>query len=147
MDLGITLRDVDISTDVLKCEPDTTVETVRSILKDSASGCMVVVEGECVVGIFTERDYLFKVSGIESIANDEPISNYMTHDPKCLGMDDSLVDALNLMKEKGFRHIIVTEKNKKLVGILSVKDMLSHMMGTIDYLESCLKALGSSLSG
>lgn len=51
----------------------------------------------------------------------------MTGQPDCLALKDTLQKAIVLLKKKGFRHVLITDKNKRLVGVVSDRDILRHL--------------------
>ena len=146
MDWSIKLRELRLTSDVVQCEPSTSVAAVRKILQTSGIGCIVVSEKKQVIGMFTERDYLMKLAGKERKLDSAPISKWMTQNPELLTMDDLVVDALQLMKDGGFRHVIVTDSKGCAEMVVSVKDVLMHMLNTVDFLEGDLKDLLSCIA-
>jgi CBS domain-containing protein len=80
-----------------------------------------------VQGIFTERDCLMKVLGKVSDLS-LPISDFMTRHPICERPDASLAFALNLMSNGGFRHIPIVDQDNIPIGIVSIKDVVDHIV-------------------
>lgn len=105
----------------------TVAETVAK-LRGQSSGAIVVLNGTKIAGIFTERDVLMKVAGLDATAA-QPITAFMTPDPVALRDDDTMAYALNKMGDGGFRHIPVT-RDGALVGILTAREVLSWVMST-----------------
>ncbi len=141
MDLETKLKELDLPTSIIQCESDTSVAEVRGILQRSKVGCIVITQIEKLEGIFTERDYLLKIAGNEGVIDDSPISEFMTKKPKCLSREDRVIDALQMMNEGGFRHVLIADDKQRIETVLSVKDLLTHMVNTIDYLEDNLHDL------
>lgn len=146
MDWKIKLRELRLTSGVVQCDPSTPVADVREILQTSKIGCIVVSERRKVIGIFTERDYLMKVAGKERKVDSLPISKWMTKNPELLAMDDLVIDALQLMRDGGFRHVVVTDSEGRAEMVVSVKDVLMHILSTIDFLEDDLKDLLSCIA-
>jgi CBS domain-containing protein len=107
--------------------PEITVGEVIAQLRDAGYGSAIVVEGERVVGIFTERDVLFKVTPDRAGALDLPVRDLMTADPVTLHPEDSILSALNEMAVGGFRHLPLVDEQGTLRGILSGRDLLEHI--------------------
>lgn len=105
----------------------TVADTVAK-LRGQTSGAIVVLSGTKIAGIFTERDVLKKVAGIDGIAA-QPISAFMTPDPVVLRDDDTMAYALNKMGDGGFRHIPVT-RGGALIGLLTAREVLGWVMST-----------------
>ena len=141
MDWKTPLKALYAESYVVQCDPTTPVRKVRAILQSSDIGSVVISSEGRVVGIFTERDYLLKIAGEEKTWNDAPISDCMTKDPKQLDWDSSVIDALNLMKKGGFRHVVVVDENAQVRMMLSIKDVLMHMLNTMDDVEDSLRDL------
>ncbi len=112
-------------------ESSKTVSDAANILKDNKVGCIVVVDdvGK-VTGIFSERDYILKVAGKEKVVSNDTLSSFMTSDPMCANMDTTIAFALNLMSHGGFRHLPLVDDDNFPVGIISVKNVVDHIVGS-----------------
>ena len=100
--------------------------TVREAAKQMARrkvGAILVVEHESLIGIFTERDAVFRVIAQDRDSRAARLADVMTPSPKTVTPDKSFGYALLLMHENGFRHLPVLE-NGKLVGIVSARNAL-----------------------
>jgi CBS domain-containing protein len=91
-------------------------------------GCVLVVDNEELVGIFTERDLLYKVSA-DLHELDLPVTDFMTPSPETITKQDSIAYALHAMDLGGYRHIpIVDSSESKLpIGIISIRDILRFL--------------------
>ncbi len=96
------------------------------LLREDASGAIVVVDQGAVVGIFTERDVLLKVAG-QPERMDEPVSRYMTPDPVILRDTDTMAVAVNKMGLGGFRHIPLVHDGQ-LVAMVTARDVMQWVM-------------------
>ena len=107
----------------LTAPPETTVCAAARLMADKNVGAVMVVENELLVGIFTERDAVFRViaKGLDAVAT--RLSEVMTSAPKTLDPNKSYGHALVLMQENGFRHVPVIE-NGRPVGIVSSRNAL-----------------------
>ena len=85
-------------------------------------GALPVMEGENVVGIFTERDALYRVIHGKVDPAATSVSDVMTRDPDCVAPDMSVIDAMRMVNEKRFRHLPVVSDGK-LVGLVSSGDL------------------------
>lgn len=86
-------------------------------------GCVLVVDGQTLVGIFTERDVLNRVSP-QPDALDRRIADFMTAAPETLKTDDSIAYALHSMSVHGLRHLPVVNSAGQAVSIISIRDLL-----------------------
>lgn len=125
-DLTCELREIRLSRPQAVA-PTTSVRDALVALRAEPSGALVVVDGESVVGIFTDRDVLKRVAGRQG-ALDQPVSQYMTPDPVVLRDDDTMAAALNKMGDGGFRHIPMLEDGK-LTAIVTVRDIMQWLLG------------------
>jgi CBS domain-containing protein len=110
-----------MSTKLHTVEPGDTVGEAVAVMAQHRVGSVLVMEGERLLGIFTERDTVRALS----LSHDAPrhqIVSWMTPDPKTTTPDEDSDAALRLMLDSGFRHLPVVE-NGKLVGIVSMRDL------------------------
>jgi CBS domain-containing protein len=104
--------------------------TVREAAQKMATGnvdAVVVVEDDTVIGIFTERDAVFRVIAQALDPAVTTLDDVMTSQPLTVGPDNTFGYALQLMQQRGFRHIPVVESGKP-VGIVSSRDALDPEM-------------------
>jgi CBS domain-containing protein len=106
--------------------PDATLgETLRA-MKASHIGCALICRDGKVVGIFTERDVLNKVAGAQ-VGHEEPVSRFMTRDPRVLHRDDTLSAAIRMMTEGGYRHVPLTDERGRDAGVVCAKDLVEYI--------------------
>lgn len=101
----------------------TTVKDAANLLKAKHVGAVAVVEQGKLIGIFTERDALFRVVAEGRDPQTTRLDDVMTRNPKSIHPDKPFPDALHLMYEGGFRHVPVVEDGRPL-GIISARDAL-----------------------
>lgn len=89
-------------------------------------GCLLVNEDGKLVGIFSERDVLNKVSADPSVL-DRPVSELMTRDPETISLQDSIAYALQAMDVGGYRHLPIVDEDGRPVGIISIRDILRFL--------------------
>jgi len=90
-------------------------------------GAILIMENKQLIGIFTERDAVFRVIARGLDAKTTRLAEVMTTSPQTIDPDKSFGYALLLMHEKGFRHVPVLE-NGSLVGIVSARNALDPDM-------------------
>jgi len=81
-----------------------------------------------VQGIFTERDCLMKVVGAVPSLEAVTVADFMTKNPFRERPEASLAFALNLMSNGGFRHVPIVDQDDIPIGIISVKDVVEHIV-------------------
>ena len=110
-----------MSIDLISVPPTATVAEAAQVMSLQHVGAALVIDGEALVGIFTERDIVRALSAEHDAATHE-VGEWMTKDPVTLDADASAQETLALMLAKGFRHVPVTETGL-LVGIVSMRDL------------------------
>lgn len=108
---------------LLTAPPETTVSQAAQLMADRNVGAIVVVENERLVGIFTERDVVFRVVARGADPHTTRLASVMTAPPLTIDPDKTYGHALLIMHENGFRHMPVVE-NGKLIGIVSSRNAL-----------------------
>ena len=107
----------------VKAAPDISVGKAARLMARKHVGALLVVEGDTLVGIITERDVLFRVVAKRLDAEATSVRDVMTPNPQSVGPRDSFGHALVLMREGGFRHLPVVEHGVA-VGIVSNRSAL-----------------------
>jgi CBS domain-containing protein len=103
--------------------PTTTVAQAAELMAKKNVGAVMVVENEQLVGIFTERDAVFRVIARGLDARVTQLAEVMTADPKTVDPSRSFGYALLMMHENGFRHVPVIEDGKP-IGIVSSRNAM-----------------------
>lgn len=93
-------------------------------MQEQNNGCLVVLDGERLVGVFTERDAVVKAAG--RALDGLTVGDVMTSDPVVLRPDDSVAVAIHKMAVGGFRHIPLME-NDRPVAVATARDLLRHL--------------------
>jgi signal-transduction protein with cAMP-binding, CBS, and nucleotidyltransferase domain len=102
-------------------------EAIRR-MHDKGIDCVLVTEGDRLVGIFTDRDAVLKVAGLERQAR--PIATLMTRDPVVLRHDETIAVAINKMAVGGFRHIPIVEDGRP-TGVVTARDVFRHLVESL----------------
>ena len=95
----------------------------------------MVCDGDNVVGIFTQRDVLYRTA-LEDLDPQTPISELMSSRPVTIGLNQALSEAIQAMVEGGYRHIPVVDDDGRQVGLLSSRVILRFIAD--QYPESVL---------
>ena len=117
------IRNVMEQKKVLTAPSDTSVRDAARLMAKKKVSAVMVVEDKRLVGIFTERDAVFRVIAKDRDAKLTRIADVMTTAPKTVSPDESFGYALMLMQENGFRHVPVVE-NGEPIGIVSARNAL-----------------------
>lgn len=112
---------------VVTVSPDSSVFDAVKTMAERSIGAVVVVEGEVVLGMFTERDYARKVVLQDRSSRTTKIREIMTDSVYYVGPGDTREHCMAMMTERHFRHLPVIE-NDKLIGLLSIGDLVKDVM-------------------
>ena len=118
--------------------PGASVLECLKLFADRGIGAALVMEGDRLVGIFTERDYARKVALHGKSSKDLKVQDVMTTDVLWVPPERTNEECMALMTEKRIRHLPVMEDDK-VIGIISigdlVKDIIAEQRFIIDHLE------------
>lgn len=108
--------------DICEIDGATTVIAAARLMAERHIGAVLIADDGGLQGIFTERDLLSRVvsQGLDPKAT--PVADVMTADPETVAPDLTVLDALALMQERGFRHLPVVAEGRT-VGVLSIRDL------------------------
>jgi len=108
---------------LLTAPPAMTVSEAAKQMAKRKVGAVLIVDNGSLIGIFTERDAVFRVIAQDRDLHATRLAEVMTPAPKTVDPDRSFGYALLLMHENGFRHVPVIDRGK-LVGIVSARNAL-----------------------
>ena len=116
------VRDV-MRSDLVAVPPSTTVQEAARAMVHGHVGSALVMDGDRLVGIFTERDIMRAMAqGAADAARVSHVDHWMTQDPVTVGPDAPVGEALDMMLFRGFRHLVVVE-GEKVAGVVSMRDL------------------------
>jgi len=101
----------------------TSVLEAARLMKEHEVGSVMVVDHGRLVGIFTERDALYRVMAEGRDAGSVTLADVMTAHPQTVSADKPVGHALLMMYEGGYRHVPVV-KDGRPVGMISARDAL-----------------------
>jgi CBS domain-containing protein len=102
--------------------PSATVQDAARIMAERHIGAVLVAVDGRLQGIFTERDVLARVVAAGLEPNDTVLGGVMTPNPDTVAPNDSALEALRRMSERGYRHLPVVD-GERMVGIVSIRDL------------------------
>jgi CBS domain-containing protein len=109
--------------------PDTPLGEAIGRMYEAETDCVLVVAGDRLVGIFTDRDAVVKAAGKR--LSSFHVRDFMTPDPVVLRHDDPIAVAIHKMAVGGFRHIPIVEDGRP-TGVVTARDIFHHLAATID---------------
>lgn len=124
---------------------DMTVRAACRHMTERKIGAMLVVDGNRIAGIFTERDALNKILSAGLDPDATCLEQVMVRDPQTIGADKPLAYALYMMAEGGFRHVPVVDRGGVPVGMVSARDALGQDMVDLEREMKHLKELEGSI--
>ncbi|MEJ2174468.1 MAG: CBS domain-containing protein [bacterium] len=135
------------ATQILKSKSDKTIYTTTptasvfdavKLMAEKSIGALVVMDGEAIVGLVTERDYARKIVLMARSSKETPVRDIMTSSVMCVRPERTSEECMALMTEHRVRHLPVMD-NGKLIGLISigdlVKDVISEQKFIIQQLE------------
>ena len=109
-------------------ERHTSLAETISRLKGRNVGCVLVTNhGGELVGIFTERDVLYRVAGLIEDLEAVPVESLMTPGPTALKPSEPISRALHMMAVHGFRHVPLVDEDGCPVAFISLRDIIIFM--------------------
>jgi CBS domain-containing protein len=132
---------------ILRSKSDPTVYSVvptasmfdaLTLMAEKNIGALLIMEGETIVGMLSERDYARKVVLMGRSSKETPVRDVMTRPVLYVGPQQSTEECMALMTEKRLRHLPVLEDGK-VIGLISigdlVKDIISEQIFVIEQLQ------------
>jgi CBS domain-containing protein len=107
---------------VFTVSPGATVMEAVDKMNRNRIGALVVMDGGAVAGMFTERDVLQRVVGLERGPRDILVAEVMTTEVICCNSDQDIEDVAAIMKERRVRHLPVCDDDE-LLGMISIGDV------------------------
>jgi CBS domain-containing protein len=98
-------------------------------MKAKGRGAVIVEDGAALVGIFTERDVLTRLDHADALWSHAVVGEVMTPHPTVIRRDDSVAEALRRLVQGRRRHLPIVDDRGVVVGVLSIRDILSFVAG------------------
>lgn len=124
--------------------PEDTVTEASAKMRNEQTGSLLVMEGERLIGIVTERDVLRTV-GAGRDPKQVSLREVMTTSVVTIGPETGLKDAAEIMFQKWFRHLPVVTEQGKVVGIISLRDLLALVAEGMEEPETLQVLTGHTL--
>ena len=102
------------------------LEAIR-VMAEHHLGAVLVMEGEQLIGIASERDYARKVILQGRSSSDTPVAVIMTSPVVCVGPHDTIAECMSIMTEKHIRHLPVIE-GERVIGVVSIGDLVKELI-------------------
>lgn len=114
--------------------PADSVYHALSVMSQHDVGAVLVLDGERLVGIFSERDYARKMILHGKSSRETPVREVMSERVAYVGKSATLEECMALMTEKRFRHLPVLEEDGTVIGLISIGDMVKETISAQQFL-------------
>lgn len=118
--------------------PDTPVIEALDKLAEKDIGALLVLDGEDIAGIISERDVVRKIAKAKAFVMDQPVSDFMTAKVFTISPAQTIEDCMAMMTEKHIRHLPVVEDGK-LVGVISIGDVVKAFITSQEFMIEQLR--------
>lgn len=127
------------SSDILSCDVDTTMREAIGVIAGKRIGALPVMQDGKVVGIFSERDVIYRVAESGGDCLDQKVGEVMTSPVISVASSDAVDDALSLMTKRRIRHLPVVDGGL-MCGFISIGDLVKSRMVEIEHEAEALRS-------
>jgi CBS domain-containing protein len=117
------------------------IKDALTVMAEKKIGALPVMEGDRIVGIFSERDFARNAVATQTCSLDSPVQLLMSHPVLYVTQDQTVDECMTVMTAKHLRHLPVLDKGS-LIGMISIGDVVKYMLAekqsTIESLEHFL---------
>ena len=128
---------------VWSIHPQESVLAAIQQMAEKEVGALVVLEGEALVGIISERDYARKVILKGRSAHETAVQDIMTPNVICARLDQSIEECMSIVTERRIRHLPVLDRGR-LVGLISIGDLVKMIIAEQQFM---IEQLAHYISG
>jgi len=129
--------------ELISVSPDTGIRDAIAKMAERSAGTALVMDGNKLVGIFSERDFIRKIYLKDQCGTGVKVSEIMSTGLTTVKVNTTLESCMNLMTDKHIRHLPVLDGDQ-VVGIVSIGDIVKYM---VNEKEFEIKNLQSYISG
>lgn len=143
----ITVRDLlkGKGNEIWSVKPNDPVLKALDLMAEKDIGALLVMDGDKLRGIVSERDFVRSIAETEKCLIDAAVSHYMTKVVITVEPGQSIDDCMNLMTDHHIRHLPVVE-NERIIGLISIGDVVKAIIhskeSTIHHLEDYIEGRG-----
>ena len=121
-----------MSTRLVTSDPEEHISKIASSMDRHNVGSVVIMKNQRIVGILTERDFVRIVEKVGMLLKEDQAKHFMAKPVVTVQSDASIAVAMKLMQENHIRHLIVLDKDLKMVGVLSARDLVKAARESMD---------------
>lgn len=126
------------SADVIRCDVGARVRDVIEMLASKRIGALPVMDGGKVVGIFSERDVIYRLASEGEACLDRPVSEVMTATPITVEPGAKIDEALALMTRRRIRHLPVVDGDV-MCGFISIGDLVKSRIDEVEHEAAAMR--------
>lgn len=116
---------------IITCTVDTSAREAIALLAEKRIGALPVMNGQTVVGIFSERDVIYRLQSDGPAMLDHRVGDVMTSPPVTVEPETDVLSALALMTKRRIRHLPVV-RDDVMIGLVSIGDLVKSRMDRIE---------------
>jgi CBS domain-containing protein len=131
-----TIEEIGWTKQVPKLGKDERVSRAFALMSREAHDCVLIVDGDRLAGIFTTRDFLNRVAAVRGDPAALALGHVMTAEPRTLRPRDGVAFAINWMAVEGFRNVPIVDDDGKVLGVLTIWDMMRHLNDMFDEIDA-----------
>jgi CBS domain-containing protein len=113
-----------MNTHVVTSAPEEHISKIASSMRRHGVGSVVIMKNQRIVGILTERDFVRIVEKVGMLLKEDLAKHFMAKPVITVQSDASITDAIRLMQTKHIRHLIVLDKDLRMVGMITARDLM-----------------------
>ncbi len=114
--------------------PTDTVAVALDAMAREGVDCVLVVDAGALVGIFTSRDFLYRIAAQRKLPAQVRLSEAMTRAPETLKRPDSIAYAINRMATRNIRNLPILDDGGRVCGLLRIWDVVAHLSDVVEEL-------------
>ncbi|RMF44874.1 MAG: CBS domain-containing protein [Anaerolineae bacterium] len=116
------------SPEIWSVAPDATVFEALQLMAEKDVGALLVMDGDRLVGIFSERDYARKVILRDRSSRQTLVREIMTSQVICVSPEQTIDECMALMTARHIRHLPVVDSNQRVCGVISIGDVVKAVI-------------------
>lgn len=129
--------------EVVRIAPTDTVATVVATLAEHRIGALLIIDGEAIAGIVSERDVVRALAELGTAALESPVADIMTSEVHTCTSADSVDSVAEIMTTQRVRHMPVVDRGR-LTGVVSIGDVVSSKIRQLEHDRGALEQYISS---
>jgi CBS domain-containing protein len=119
--------------EIITCDANMSVREAVALLADKRIGALPVMQAGEVVGIFSERDVLYRLAKLGGACLDTKVGEVMTAPALTVSPSNKVIEALALMTKRRVRHLPVIDDNGAMCGFISIGDLVKSRIDEVEH--------------